>query len=82
MSCADIHPICSFITIEIGIFLTAIGLFFTLLGVLLLFDRGFLAIGNVRPLACPIRDNISAFDSYGHLVLHHKICCWSDVFLV
>ena len=29
-------------------FLTAIGLVFTLIGVLLFFDRGFLAIGNVR----------------------------------
>jgi len=33
---------------EIGIFLTAVGLGFTLLGVILLFDRGFLALGNVR----------------------------------
>lgn len=29
-------------------FLTAIGLLFTLIGVILFFDRGFLAIGNVR----------------------------------
>lgn len=35
-------------TTEIGMFLTAVGLLFTLLGVLLFFDRGFLAIGNVR----------------------------------
>lgn len=32
---------------EIGVLLTAIGAFFTFLGVLLLFDRGLLAIGNV-----------------------------------
>jgi hypothetical protein len=35
------------ILLEIGVLLTGIGLFFTCLGVLLFFDRGLLAIGNV-----------------------------------
>ena len=33
---------------EIGIGLTGFGVLFTVLGVLLLFDGGFLAMGNVR----------------------------------
>jgi hypothetical protein len=36
---------------KIGIFLTAIGLIFTLIGILFFFDRGFLAIGNIAFLA-------------------------------
>jgi len=32
---------------KIGVLLTGFGLFFTFIGVLLLFDRGFLAIGNL-----------------------------------
>ncbi len=44
--------ICSFETdslfvLEIGVLSTGFGLFFTLFGVLLFFDRGLLAIGNV-----------------------------------
>lgn len=34
---------------EIGVGLTAFGLFFMLMGVMMLFDAGLLAIGNVRP---------------------------------
>jgi hypothetical protein len=32
---------------KIGVFLTGFGLLFTLLGVVLFFDRGFMAIGNI-----------------------------------
>jgi len=35
------------ITIEIGVGLTGIGMFFMILGVLMLFDGGLIAIGNV-----------------------------------
>ncbi len=38
---------------EIGILLSSLGLLFTFLGVLFLFDRGLLAIGNVRALPPP-----------------------------
>jgi hypothetical protein len=34
---------------EIGAFLTGFGVLFTLLGILFLFDRAFLALGNVPP---------------------------------
>jgi hypothetical protein len=37
-----------FIIIEIGVGLTAFGLFFMLMGVMMFFDGGLLAIGNVR----------------------------------
>ena len=34
--------------LEIGVLLTGLGLFFSFIGVLLFFDRGLLAIGNVK----------------------------------
>lgn len=44
-SCFFLAPLLS---VEIGVGLTAFGLFFMLMGVLMFFDGGLLAIGNVR----------------------------------
>jgi hypothetical protein len=46
---------------EIGVFLTGFGLFFSLLGVILFFDRGFLAIGNVRIAKIEALGNVANF---------------------
>ncbi len=46
---------CLFLLSEIGLGLTAFGIIFTFLGMLMLFDRGLIAMGNVRfasPCAC------------------------------
>jgi len=40
-------PLCVLCVAEIGIGLTGMGLLFTMLGVLLFFDGGLLAVGNV-----------------------------------
>ena len=44
------HLTCVLSCTGIGIILSSLGGFFTLLGVVFLFDRGLLAIGNVRRL--------------------------------
>jgi hypothetical protein len=38
------------VSIEIGVGLTAFGLFFMMMGVMMLFDAGLMAIGNVRTI--------------------------------
>ncbi|KAL9314674.1 hypothetical protein ACSQ67_020126 [Phaseolus vulgaris] len=38
---------CDFLTIEIGLGLTGFGIFFSFLGVMFLFDKGLLAMGNI-----------------------------------
>lgn len=37
-----------FLPTEIGLGLTGFGVLFSLLGIIMLFDKGFLAMGNVR----------------------------------
>jgi len=45
---ADRSVSSTFYFLEIGVGLTAFGLFFMLMGVMMFFDGGLLAIGNVR----------------------------------
>ena len=47
MSIVNVYFLCSFV--EIGVGLAGFGIAFLFLGVLLLFDKGLLAIGNVSP---------------------------------
>jgi hypothetical protein len=44
-------------TAEIGIGLTGMGLLFTFLGVMLFFDSGLLAVGNVLPPTLRVGSN-------------------------
>ena len=75
--CAHVFSHCSHHTIPlsalirvifagIGIILSSLGGLFTLLGVLFLFDRGLLAIGNVR---------YSSLRSSLPSVVHQSFCC-------
>jgi hypothetical protein len=48
---------------KIGVGLTGFGMFFMILGILLLFDGGFLAIGNVFVSS---QDIVSIWNSFDH----------------
>ena len=65
---------------EIGVGLTAFGLLFTVLGVLFFFDRGLLAMGNVRLAIVPhtaVAANGSCGDACTLACMHELISCHS-----
>lgn len=72
---------CCVITAEIGIGLTGLGFLFLFLGVLFFFDKGLIALGNVRPI--PALQLVSAIKRQtlhvgcSHQPLTHLACACS-----
>jgi hypothetical protein len=57
---------------EIGLGLTGFGIFFTILGMLMLFDKGLIAMGNVRVwVAHMVHDSVC---SVAHLRVAVRLC--------
>jgi hypothetical protein len=70
--------------IEIGVGLTAFGLFFMMMGVMMLFDAGLMAIGNVRTIKREYNNILTllvfryCFYAVSRLLLDHAVpLCFS-----
>jgi hypothetical protein len=69
--------------IEIGVGLTAFGLFFMMMGVMMLFDAGLMAIGNVRTIKREYNNNNNNINTWylGVVFMRYYGYYWTTQYL-